>query len=246
VERGTPLVVDNVFGSIAVRGHGGGTVAMIATETVYARSAAKLERARDEVKLEVYREDGELELFVDGPFRDRGERRDRGRRDPGYRVVYDFEILVPRDTDLTLHTVNDGDVHVSGVRGDFDVRNVNGAIRLEGVAGSGSAVTVNGTVAATFAANPEADSLFRTLNGDVDLSFQPGLSADFDLKTTHGELWSAFPVSPLAAEPPTLSEKGGRTIIRMPGDTRVRVGGGGPRLSCETMNGDISIRKREN
>ena len=65
---------------------------------------------------------------------------------PHYDVHFDFTIRVPRDVALRLCTINGGDVIVNGTRGDFDVDNVNGLIEMRGVAGSGSAHTVNGPV----------------------------------------------------------------------------------------------------
>ena len=44
---------------------------------------------------------------------------------------------MPRDAAVELKTVNDGEIVVDGVRGDFDVRNVNGAVRLSGLRGRG-------------------------------------------------------------------------------------------------------------
>ena len=90
------LVIDNVFGSIVVRASDGDVVEMVARETVYADSAARLEAARAEVELRISERDGEVELFVDGPFRCREDRHEWSshHRDPGYRVVYDIEVWV--------------------------------------------------------------------------------------------------------------------------------------------------------
>ena len=129
------------------------------------------------------------------------------------------------------------------VRGDFLVRNVNGSIDLAGMSGSGEAVTVNGPVVVSFAANPRDDSHFETVNGKIDVSFQPGLSADLDMTARWGELWSEYEVSPLPSPPPTRRTKGSRTIIELPRGTRVRVDDGGPTHSFETLNGNIYVRK---
>lgn len=239
------LVVDNVHGSIMVRGNAAETVEMVAVETIHARSKEKLMRAKDEVKLEIYRDDGEIELFVDGPFRDQHDRHEWAstHRRPGYQVVYDLELRVPFDTDLRLRTVNDGDVEVIDVRGDFVIHNVNGSIRLEGMAGSGEAETVNGPVVATFVANPSADTHFATINGKIDVEFQPGLSADLAMDAKWGELWSEYEVTALPQPPATKKTKGDRTIIQLGGGAKVRVGSGGPTHSFETLNGDIYVRK---
>ena len=241
------LVVDNVWGSIVVEGYAGEAVEMQAVETVRARTQDRIELARSEVGLKVLAEAAEIELYVDGPFRCR-YREENGNCwnhwHEKYEVIYDFRIKVPRETDLEIRTVNHGDIQVSGVEGDFIVRNVNGAIELSGLAGSGEATTVNGPVVASFISNPANDSHFETINGKIDVSFQPDLSADLEMVARWGELWSEYPVEPLPSLPPTKRTEGGRTVIELQRGSRVRVDSGGPTHSFETLNGNIYVRKR--
>lgn len=243
------VIVDNVWGSISVEGYKGETVEMTAVETVRARTEERIELARQEVELQILKEGSEIELYVDGPFRCR-DRAERGncwnRWHDRYEVVYDFQIRVPHDTDIEVRTVNQGDIEVSGVRGDFLVQNVNGSIELSGLAGSGEATTVNGPVVASFISNPKNDSHFETINGKIDVSFQPGLSADLEMTARWGELWSEYKVEPLPALPPTKRTEGKRTIIEIPGSSRVRVDAGGPTHSFETLNGNIYVRNDAN
>jgi hypothetical protein len=240
------LIVDNVWGSIVIRGYDGESIEMVAEETVHAKTAERISQAREEVKLEVLKRDGEIELYVDGPFRceERGEEGNCWKHwHDRYEVIYDFEIKVPRATDLEVRTVNHGDIEISDVRGDFRVHNVNGSIDLAGLAGSGEAITVNGPVVASFVNNPAGDTHFETINGKIDVSFQPGLSADLEMLARWGELWSEYEVSPLPSRPATKKTKGDRTIIEVSRGTRVRVDSGGPTHSFETLNGNIYVRK---
>lgn len=240
------LIVDNVWGSVVVRGYSGDSIEMVAQETVRARTAERIELARREVEIEVRKTDSGVELYVDGPFRCQ-HREDRricwNDWDNQYEVIYDFEIQIPYETHLEVHTVTDGDIEVVNVRGDFRIHNVNGSIDLAGMAGSGEAVTVNGPVVASFVSNPSDDSHFETVNGKIDVSFQPGLSADLDMVARWGELWSEYQVAPLPSKPPTKRTRGERTIIEISRGTRVRVDGGGPTYSFETLNGNIYVRK---
>ena len=240
------VIVNNVWGSIAIEGYGGETVEMTAVETVRARTAERIELARREVELQILEREGEIELYVDGPFRCR-DRAGLGKCwnswQNRYEVAYDFRIRVPRDADIELRTVTDGDIEVSGVRGDFLVHNVNGSIELSGLAGSGDAKTVNGTVVASFISNPTTDTHFETVNGKIEVSFQPDLSADLEMEAQFGELWSEYEVVPLPSQPPTKRTEGERTIIEVGGGSRVRVASGGPTHSFETLNGNIYVRK---
>ena len=107
------VLVDNIFGSITVEGSNGHEVELVVHKTIKARNKEKLLKANEEVTLDITEEGNTIDLYVDGPFRDRDEeRRYRGRWDPGYRVHYDFQIKVPRQTNLSLKTTTDGKVRV--------------------------------------------------------------------------------------------------------------------------------------
>jgi hypothetical protein len=245
-EPGRPmeLFIDNIFGGIDVRAADVAAVEVAIRKTIKAESADRAARAKAEVELKITHKGNTVDLFVDGPFRDEERRRRTARwNDPGYIVVYEFSVKVPRRTRLGLKTVTDGDVAVRGVEGGFDVSNVNGKVTLEGLAGAGRADTVNGDLRAAFARNPGGACSFKTVNGDVDLTFREGLAADFRLKSMMGEALSDFAVAGLPDEPLRREQREGRTIFRREGFTGVRVGRGGPVIRCETLNGDILIRK---
>jgi len=238
------LIVDNVFGAIDVRGTERADVEMVARRTIRAKSQERIGRAKAEVKLDIKAEGGEIDIYVDGPFRCQTQDCEGLRwRDWGYEVQYDFVLKVPRRTALTLKTVNRGDIAVRGVEGDFDVRNVNGKIVMESVAGSVRAHTVNGGVRVGFTRNPAANCAFKTINGDVEISFREGLAADFRLQTMHGEAYSDFASTKLPAEAAKRKTVGGKTIFKRGGYTGIRIGKGGPEIRCDTLNGDILIKR---
>lgn len=237
------LVIDNVFGSIRIVGSDRADVAVRATQTIEADNRAALARARDEVELLIDSEAALVELYVDAPFRDRDG---SGRRwhdyRPRYKVTYDFVVEVPSTIGFDLSTVTDGDIEVRNVRGDFEVANVNGKIEMRGVAGSGVVRTVNGPIHAAFDRSPRGASEFVTVNGDVDVTFPADLSADLKMTSRFGELWSDFALTSLPAPPATRETVSGKLVIKS-GGPLVRVAEGGPRLSFETLNGDVLIRK---
>jgi len=240
------VVVDNIFGFIHVEGYDGREVELALTKTVFARNDARLEAAQAEVKLDITEQGDKVDLYVDGPFRDsERERRVRQRRDPGYEVRYDFTLRVPRRVDLDLATVTDGDILVRGVEGEFAVHNVNGKVRLDAVAGSGEAETVNGEVRVVFRRPPGSDCSFKTLNGDVTLFFPGVPSADFRLRTMHGDLYTDFDVAPLPPGPATSERREGKFTYQSDRFVGVRTGKGGPEVRCETMNGDVLIKKEK-
>ncbi len=245
IAPGGRLVVDNIFGSVTVTGAAGREVTMKVVETIEADDPTALERARREVALLTSAEGGVVDLYVDGPFRDRDERGWRRKHERRrYRVIYDFTLEVPRDVALEISTVTEGEISIAGVHGDFDISNVNGGIEMTDLRGSGSIRTVNGPIHANFSRSPTETSGFETVNGKVEVYFPPDLSADLELDSRWGELWSEFDFVALPTQPETRTTRGGRTVIKMGGPV-VRVAQGGPRLSFETLNGDVLIRKHD-
>lgn len=245
------LQVDNLFGPITVEAYGGRDVVLEVERIVYARDEARAKKAEAEVRLDLTEKGNTVEAYVDGPFRDDEKgRRESGihtRRDPGYRVYYGFTLKVPVRTNLVLTTVLDGDVEVRGVEGTFDVRNVNGKVRIVDAAGSGNAQTVNGGVTVAFRRHPDGPCDFKTVNGDVEIDLPGEPSADFRFKTMHGEVYSDFDVTRLPKAAPVReerTEKDGKFVYRSEGFTGVRAGKGGPEIKLETLNGDILIAKR--
>jgi hypothetical protein len=245
-DTGKPITlsIDNVFGGIDVQSADVAAVELVAHKTIRAKTQDKIGKAKTDVVLKIEQTGNSIDVYVDGPFRCQVQDcKGLNWRDFGYEVTYEFVLKVPRRTDLTLKTVNGGDIAVKGAEGDFDVSNVNGKITLEGVAGSGAAHTVNGRVRAAFTRNPAGACSFHTINGNVELVFQGGLAADLLLKTMNGEAYSDFDSTRLPVLPVKRETREGKTVFQRNGFTSVRVGKGGPEFRCETLNGDILIKK---
>ncbi len=246
------IEVDNVFGSIHVSGYDGAEVQLDARKTLTADDAERLDAAKREVKLDMTQTGDSVRVYVDGPFRchcddrtsfrSRNNMHEHGRR--GYKVVYDFDLKVPRGTAVYLATINEGHINVEKTAGDFDVENVNGSVQMDEMAGSGRVYALNGKVAVTFARNPERSSYFGSLNGAVDVWFQPNLNADARVKTFNGGIYTDFAVSYLPAVATSGERKNGRFVYRGNEFQGIRIGNGGPEYKFENFNGDIRIRNR--
>ncbi len=249
VPGGAPLVVivKNIIGPIRVTGHDGNSVEMRATETVRGDLQADIERARAQMQLRTESEPGRVAIRVRAIGED-GEpcnNNCRGRGWDGwggYSVEYDIEVRVPRSATLEVATVNDGDVTVEDVDGAFELKNVNGAVRLVRAGGSGSVHTVNGDVDASFARAPSEPLSFRTVNGELDVTFPADLSAELAFHTMQGDVFTDFDVESLS-DPPEVRRDRGRFVMNMNRTSAFRVGAGGDRHSFNTLNGDILVRK---
>jgi hypothetical protein len=236
------LVVDNVFGSIQVTGYEGSTVQVDAVQTTRARSKEDIALAAKEVELKISEKANRIELYVDGPFRCRdGSTRSRHF---DYQVNYDFQVKVPRQCDLLVKTVTDGDLRVENVTGKFDVENVNGKIQMTDVSGSGRAHTVNGAVKVLFSRNPDSDCSFGSINGDVDVAFPQAPSADLWFKTFNGGAYTDFSVTALPQPVSEPQRRNGKFVYKTNGFYGARVGNGGPQIKFDAFNGNIHVTSR--
>lgn len=238
VPASAKLIVDTVEGHIRVTGHSGPQIEVTVEERWRGDTADKLIEARRDIRLDMTQEGNTVKLYVDGPFRCRGNCGDSGDR--GYSARFDFEVRVPVEAMLDLRTVNGGRVEVDNVEGDFSVRNVNGGIRMKGLAGSGGAHTVNGSVALAFKRNPREAVSAKTVNGEIDVNFVPGLAANLRVKTFNGEVWTDLDTRALPMAENARRE-GSRFVYKRDREARLQVGSGGAEHSFETLNGSINI-----
>ncbi len=97
-----------------------------------------------------------------------------------------------------------------------------------------------------YARNPKSATSFKTVNGSLDISFRSGLNANVMMKTMNGGLYTDFDVSALPINAvQTAENRNGKFVWSSRRMTGVRIGGGGPELQFETLNGDVMIKNRE-
>jgi hypothetical protein len=240
---GRKLLVDNIHGFIHVTGTGGSQVRVTVEKHIYAVSNDAMAEAKRDVKLEMSQQGSFVRLYEDGPFRGSHGTNYRGDDYYGYRVVFDFDVQVPYDTELVLKGVNHGDIQVKKTTGDYDIHGLNGGIEMEDVAGSGLVSTLNGKVKVTFSKNPVKATQFKTLNGSVDVYFQNGLNADLRFQKLNGGVYTDFEVTAL---PQTVAGGGSHDKFVYHSDHKMngRAGKGGPELSFDTLNGSIRLHSR--
>ena len=238
--------VDNIEGSIDITGQPGSEVVFEVQKTIRAETRERLQVAQQEVKLDLSQREDVIQAYVEAPYRCRdGSTNFRGWRYYGYRVQYDFEIKVPRDSALFLRTVNNGQIKVQNVSGAYDVENINGGIEMLELSGGGRAYALNGKVKILFRENPKSNAYFGSLNGGVDVSFLEDLSADLRFKTFNGSVYTDFPVTYLPSGPATQERRNGKFVYKSNEFFGVRVARGGPELKFDSFNGNIHILKRE-
>ena len=159
----------------------------------------------------------------------------------------DLIIEAPRDTSLSISTVNHGNIKVSGLHGDHEVNNVNGSITMEGVSGSVVANTVNGEIKVVFVAfSGEKANAFTTMNGDIDVTLPAAIDADLKLLSQMGEIYSGFELDLKAQATKVENDsrpKDGDYRVRIENALRGKLGQGGAEISFESFHGNIFVRK---
>lgn len=239
------VIVDNINGNIEVEGYDGKDVQLVVHKTIFARSDERIELARKNIVLEITEEDNTVELYVDAPYRWRdGSINHRGWRHYGYDVTFDFKLKVPHDTNVYLKTINDGQIDVKNISGDYDLHNINGRIDATGLSGSGRIYALNGGVTVDFEQNPKKDCYFGSLNGEIEVAFLAGLEADFRFKTFNGDVFTDFDVSYLSPRKATTKRRRGKYVYKADKAFGARVGQGGPELEFDGFNGDIYVTKK--
>ncbi len=164
------------------------------------------------------------------------------------RRMVDITVTVPVHTSLSLHTVNSGNIVVTGVDGELDVNDINGQVTLKDVSGSAVAHALNGRVLATFTrVDPQKPMAFSSMNGDIDVTFPSDIKATLSMRTDNGEVYSDFNIQLQSTTPRQTVEdgrgKGGKYVVRMEKTVKGTINGGGQEIQLKNFNWNIYIRK---
>lgn len=246
------LIIDNISGSIEVEESGGSSVEIEAIKTIEGKTAEDVKRGISELKV-VMKETGDsIIVHLESPFMSykrtrQGHSYNTCNHDEAeYDYKVDFKVKVPSSVNLLVHTVNRGNIDVTGFKGPLQARNVNGAIYLKNIAQLSSAHTVNGDIEATFSNNPTQNADFKTINGKIKVIYKDDLSADVEVKSIlNGEFYTDYPIAeylPVKIEKREDNQK--KKVYKISKATRVRIGKGGPLLTFETLNGNVYLSKK--
>jgi hypothetical protein len=139
----------------------------------------------------------------------------------------DFVVRLPEGVRMDASTVN-GTLAIRGTSSDVRAETVNGRLELAATRGSMRAETVNGSIVARVG-TASGDVHLETVNGSVAVIVPEAMGAQLDLETVNGKISSDLPLT-----------TGGRVDRR---HVRATLGGGGPRIRAETVNGSVQIAR---
>jgi DUF4097 and DUF4098 domain-containing protein YvlB len=144
----------------------------------------------------------------------------------------DYTIKVPSDAILEDIELVNGDLKVTGVTGYLSLGTVNGSVTASGMTGNAWVETVNGNQDLSFDKMGKGQAVdLETVNGAITLRIPAKANAQVDAETLNGKISSDFGLTVEKGEWIGSSAKG-------------LVGSGGARITVETINGNIDIKKR--
>lgn len=139
----------------------------------------------------------------------------------------EYRLTVPRGARVSVKNVN-GAVEVDGVEGGVRASTVNGSVDAARLAGAVDASTVNGSVEVSMArVAQDGRNRLATTNGTVRLTLPRDASADVEAGTVNGSAHCDFGL-----------HEGARVSRRK---VEGRIGQGGARFELRTVNGSASI-----
>lgn len=201
-------------GGIRVEGWNRNEILVRAKVQAHAHSESEAREMAGEVEIET----SGREIRSDGP---------RTGRHEWWSVSY--ELMVPRESNLDLKTVNGG-IKIEGVSGRINFRATNGGIGLSGLGGDVSGSTTNGGLSIHLTGSEwDGDRLdVKTTNGGVKIRIPSGYSAELESGTVNGSLRVDFPI--------TIQGRIDRRI-------RAELGSGGRPIRAVTTNGGVVISR---
>ena len=250
------LLLRNINGSIRIEGYNGKTVKVEIKKTVEANSQALIRTAFRDLQVAENLRGDTLELVLDFPWEkapeskgkeywNQGYFRNGWKWNPEYDFRLDFTILVPRQIDLCVSTINNGQIMIEKVEGDLRVNHVNGGIDIQDIRGKTDIRTINGNVSLSYAAVPKQDSHFFSHNGEIRLTCPKGLSAKMYFKSYNGEFYTNLEQLRVVPEEVKQRNYDGEEGIRYVLDSRTAMvsRGGAVTLDFETFNGNVYVEE---
>ena len=141
----------------------------------------------------------------------------------------EYTLTVPRTAMLDEIDLVNGNLTVVGVEGGVDADTVNGNIMVRDCAGSTDLGTVNGGIEAHIDRLASGDKLdMESVNGRLDLYLASSIGADLRAESVNGSLKNDF----------GIDVRKGKYVGS---DFQGSVGGGGAKVSLETVNGSIDV-----
>lgn len=227
VVEGTVLSLKTFNGEINIEGGNSNKVVLSAIKRTRFG-----ENEFENVEIEVTQEDGVLNIET------------KHLRDWVSRVSVDLSVKVPNNVIIDSVDTSNGDIDITGIKGDVGVRSSNGEINISDVDGFVKASTDNGRIyieetkgiSDLDSSNGDIianisdfkdNSKVSSSNGEITLYLNPSLNAEIYMRTSNGKISTGDVLL-------TITEYDKSSI-------RGVIGIGGDQITVETSNGNINL-----
>lgn len=246
---GNVVKIENIDGFVHVETHKGDKVLIEVERIIKPGTADGLEKSK-ELSLEFEVSGDSIISYLKAPYiqSHRTGSSNRGvniTKELGYRFTHNFTIKVPQNTNISLITINNGDVNVKDLTASYiHAANVNGSILLDNISGEVDAKTVNGSVVAKYRENPKKQARLETLNGNVELLYRKSLSATISFSAFNGDFYTDLEdLQHLAPKVEKVSNRSGATTTYKLGkESTYKTGTGAALLHLKTFNGNVIVK----
>lgn len=218
VSEPTEFRLDNVNGDVDIKAWDNNKIKVKAVIT------AKNQNARDRITIEMNEND--RGVSVETHYK---KSSGWGNNHSG---SVEYTVMVPRHTRLSSIDLVNGSLSVEGVQGEMNIDLVNGSIVASGLTRDSEINSVNGSIEVTYesVAKNLRDISIDTVNGRIELNLPESINADVDIETMNGSIRNDFGLS---------VDKGMFTGKSLHGT----IGSGDVRISIESVNGGVKLRK---
>jgi hypothetical protein len=152
---------------------------------------------------------------------------------------------VPRRANLTLSTVQDGEIIVRDVTGTLQLENVNGPITATNINGAVIAESVSSDIKVGLAAiNPSEATSLTSISGALTLGLPANAGVELRIDSAEGEIDSDFELDMKPTKPAIVRKEGHNGMsVRVEDVVVATVNGGGPVIKLKTLSGNIRLEK---
>lgn len=147
------------------------------------------------------------------------------------------EIYLPKSQNVSVTNTWDGDIYIEGFSGEVEANaNLNGGLNLTNLSGPITAYSLNEGIRVEFDnINQNSPILIRTTNGEIDVTLPANTSANLELSSWNGDVYSNFDLK--------RPKKDGLTSLSRK-DIKGAINNGGVNITLKSTNGNIYLRKK--
>lgn len=242
------VVIDNIYGNVQVRSSENPTIHFTINKRLKGYTSSQLEKAIADVKISWIERNDSLIAYIQAPFIcnhwDGCRKQGRWIRNyEKYEFNFDIEITMPSSANLTVSTIDQGQVTVDGIKGLLVAKNVNGDVFVKGANKLLEASTVDGDVVVEYASVPTVNAIFKTISGDLKLHCDSNLNAIVYSKSMDGDFFTSFDYKSIPTQMiRSTTTAHAKTKFKIENKTGIQIGNEiGPQLSLETLSGNMYL-----